>query len=50
MTGIWHNETLTLDQQLALKTAAGHLARQFDGTFGRETIDRFLHFLLRRVR
>ena len=43
MTGIWHNETVTLDQHLALKTAAGHLARQFDGTFGRETIERFLH-------
>ena len=43
MTSIWHNETLTLDQQLALKTAAGHLAREFDGTFGRETIERFLH-------
>ena len=43
MTSIWHNKTLTLDQQLALKTAAGHLARQFDGTFGRETIERFLH-------
>ena len=43
MTSIWHNKTLTLDQQLALKNAAGHLAREFDGTFGRETIERFLH-------
>ena len=43
MTGMWHNQTLTLDQQLALKSAAAHLAREFDGTFGRETIERFLH-------
>ena len=43
MTGMWHSQTLTLDQQLALKSAAAHLAREFDGTFGRETIERFLH-------
>ena len=43
MTSIWHNQTLTLDQQLALKNAAVDLAREFDGTFGRETIERFLH-------
>ena len=43
MTSMWHNQTLTLDQQLALKSAAAHLAREFDGTFGRETIERFLH-------
>ena len=43
MTGMWHSQTLTLDQQLALKSAAVHLAREFDGTFGRETIERFLH-------
>jgi arsenate reductase len=34
---------LSIDQQLALKTAASNLARQFDGTFGTETIERFLH-------
>ena len=34
---------LSIDQQLALKTAASNLARRFDGTFGTETIDRFLH-------
>ena len=34
---------LSIDQQLALKTAATNLAREFDGTFGTETIDRFLH-------
>ena len=42
MTSTWHHQTLTLDQQLALKNAASHLAREFDGTFGRETIERFL--------
>jgi arsenate reductase (thioredoxin) len=34
---------LSIDQQLALRTAAANLAREFDGTFGTETIDRFLH-------
>jgi protein-tyrosine-phosphatase len=34
---------LSIDQQLALKTAASNLTRQFDGTFGTETIERFLH-------
>ncbi|MBF6463561.1 arsenate reductase ArsC [Nocardia puris] len=34
---------LTIDQQLALKTAATQLQREFDGTFGVETIERFLH-------
>ena len=34
---------ITLDQQLALKTAAVRLARDFDGRFGVETIDRFLN-------
>jgi arsenate reductase (thioredoxin) len=34
---------LSIDQQLALKTAALNLAREFDGTFGTETIERFLH-------
>jgi arsenate reductase len=33
---------ITLDQQVALKTAAQRLARDFDGTFGAETIERFL--------
>jgi hypothetical protein len=32
---------LSIDQQLALKTAASKLAREFDGTFGTETIERF---------
>jgi arsenate reductase len=34
---------LSIDQQLALSTAATNLAREFDGTFGPETIERFLH-------
>ncbi|MFC8042833.1 arsenate reductase ArsC [Nocardia sp. NPDC057353] len=36
-------EDLTIDQQLALKTAATRLQREFDGVFGTETIERFLH-------
>ncbi len=35
--------TLGLDESLALKTAAARLARDFDGVFGQETIERFLH-------
>ena len=38
MTSTWHRDTLSIDQQLALKTAAAHLGREFDGTFGVETI------------
>ena len=34
---------LSIDQQLALRTAATNLAREFDGTFGAETIERFLY-------
>lgn len=37
------HRNLSVDQQLALRTAATHLRRQFDGTFGEETIERFLH-------
>ena len=33
---------LTVDQRLSLSTAARHLAREFDGVFGEETIDLFL--------
>src|SRR5262245_10278511 len=36
------NSEITLDQQLALKTAATRLARDFAGTFNAETIQRFL--------
>ena len=36
------DNVLTIDQQLALKSAAVRLAEQFDGVFGPETIERFL--------
>lgn len=36
-------ETLSLDQTLALRHAATRLAGEFDGIFGAETIERFLH-------
>lgn len=36
-------DDLTIDQQVALKTAATRLQREFDGIFGVETIERFLH-------
>ncbi|MGN2642101.1 MULTISPECIES: arsenate reductase ArsC [Nocardia] len=36
-------EDLTIDQQLALKTAATRLQTEFTDTFGVETIERFLH-------
>jgi arsenate reductase len=35
--------TLTIDQTVALKTAATRLAKEFDGVFATETIERFLH-------
>ncbi len=34
---------LSIDQQHALLTAAARLQNDFDGTFGAETIERFLH-------
>jgi protein-tyrosine-phosphatase len=34
---------VTLDQQLALTTAATRLTREFEGVFGLETVERFLH-------
>ncbi len=34
---------LSIDQQLALQTAASRLAEQFDGIYGVETIERFLY-------
>jgi arsenate reductase (thioredoxin) len=36
------DQVLTLEQEAALKTAATRLQREFDGTFGTETIQRFL--------
>ena len=35
--------TITIDQEAGLATSAERLTREFEGTFGRETIDRFLH-------
>jgi protein-tyrosine-phosphatase len=35
--------TLSLDQSVALRTSAGHLADDFAGIYGTETIERFLH-------
>ena len=34
---------LSIDQQLALRTSATRLQGEFDGAFGEETIERFLH-------
>jgi len=41
-TAYWHDD-LSVDQQLALCTAATRLAGEFDGVYGAETIERFLH-------
>ncbi|MFG2739455.1 arsenate reductase ArsC [Streptomyces chartreusis] len=41
-TASFPHRNLSIDQQVALRTAATHLQRQFDGTFGEETIERFL--------
>ena len=43
MTETYHRAALSIDQTLALKRAATRLSGEFDGTFGKETIDRFLH-------
>jgi protein-tyrosine-phosphatase len=39
----YRHQDLSIDQQLALRTAASRLAAEFDGTYGSETIERFLH-------
>ena len=39
----YNRADITLDQQLALRTAAANLSREFEGTFGVDTIERFLH-------
>lgn len=36
------HQEITLDQQVALRTAATRLAEEFDGIYGTETIERFL--------
>jgi arsenate reductase (thioredoxin) len=38
-----HRNDLSIDQRLAMKTAATQLLQDFDGVFGAETIERFLH-------
>jgi arsenate reductase (thioredoxin) len=43
MSNTYERAPLTLDQQLALTTAATRLSTDFEGTFGTETIERFLH-------
>jgi len=43
MTETSHRPEITLDQRVALKTAATRLGREFEDTFGVETIERFLH-------
>ena len=43
MTTGYQHPDFTLDQLQALKTAATRLQRDFEGVFGVETIDRFLH-------
>jgi protein-tyrosine-phosphatase len=42
-TETYKRPEFTLDQQVALKTAATRLERDFDSTFGVETIERFLY-------
>jgi len=39
----YHRDDLSVDQQLAVRTAAGRLGGEFTGVFGAETIERFLH-------
>jgi len=42
MTDIHQPATLSIDQQLAMRTASTRLAGEFAGSFGRETIELFL--------
>jgi arsenate reductase (thioredoxin) len=42
-TTAFHRDDLTIDQQVALRTAAARLGAEFDGVYGTETIERFLH-------
>jgi arsenate reductase (thioredoxin) len=43
VTETYERPELTIEQSLALKTAASTLAREFSDIFGTETIERFLH-------
>ncbi|MBM0255940.1 arsenate reductase ArsC [Micromonospora sp. 4G55] len=42
-TGTYLRGDLSVDQQLALRTAATRLAAEFDGTYGTERVQRLLH-------
>jgi len=42
-TTAFHRDDLSIDQQLALRTAANRLSDDFAGIYGTETIERFLH-------
>jgi arsenate reductase (thioredoxin) len=39
----WHQRDLSIDQQLALRTATARLTNEFSVFYGPETIERFLH-------
>jgi len=43
MSQTWTRRDITLEQSLALRAAAERLAGEFDGMFGTDTIERFLH-------
>ncbi len=43
MNQTWVNSTISAEQSLNLRSAAGRLADEFEGSFGAETIERFLH-------
>lgn len=43
MNDSYRREDLSLEQQLVLRAAASRLQNEFDGVFGTETIERFLH-------
>ena len=43
MTETFRRNDLSINQQLALRTAATRLREKFDGIFGPQTIERFLH-------
>lgn len=43
MTEAYQRSDLSLEQGMALSVAAARLQSEFDGSFGKETIERFLH-------
>jgi arsenate reductase (thioredoxin) len=43
MSRAWNRDDITLEQSLALRAGAERLVGEFGGTFGTETIERFLH-------